>query len=217
MKARDESKELEQLIQSSGLSYDQCKSIIDKSPEELEPEPVFEIDYDKEKQKCSSKARADVKYMVKSIVPKDVINSPIIRNKIEQDAIQLGMLYWQQKMIETVLKANMGSIGQGNLSPRMFETFTMLSKNHSDIAKQIAEFQVSMRKNYNEMKWDIRAKKDDDNNVNALGENSDKVKIIEEQRKNENMYLGSRDIISNIAEIKKKKAIEIIEENKDEK
>lgn len=206
MKARDESKELEKLIQSSGLSFDQCKTIIDKDPEELEPEPAFEVDYEKEKKSCMKHARQDIKFLVQSVVPNDVINSPVIRNKIDQDAIQLGKLYWQQKMIETVLEANMDSIGRGNLSPRMFETFTQISKNHSDIAKQIADFQVTMRKNYNEMKWDIRSKKDDDMNVQQL-ESGNKVKIIAEQ-KNENMYLGSRDIISTLSEFKKQKMLE---------
>lgn len=208
MKARDESKELEELINLTGMPYDQAKSIIDKNPEELQPEPSFTIDYKKEKKKYRKQAKKDVIHMVSSIVPNDVLESPIIQNKIEQDAIQLANLYWQQKMIEVVLEANMDSIGQGNLSPRMFETFTQISKNHSDISKQIADFQINMRRNYNEMKWDIRSKKDDDlNQGNLLGSVDNTIKIVEEQQK-ENMYLGSRDVIKSIMEQKKKNFIE---------
>lgn len=204
MKAKDESKELQDLINLASLSFDQAKSIIDMNPEELEPEPAFEIDYKKEKKKYKKRARKDVLHLVQSIVPNDVIESPIIQNKIEQDTVQLANLYWQQKMIEIVEQANMDSIGQGNLSPRMFEVFTQISKNHSDIAKQIADFQVTMRKNYNEMKWDIRSKKDDDQNIPRL-ESGNSVKIIEEQ-KNENMFLGSKSMINEIIKIKRENA-----------
>ena len=215
MKAKDESKELQDLINMSGLSFDQAKTIIDKNPEELNPEPVFEIDYKKEKKKYKKKARRDVINLVKSIVPNDVIESPIIQNKIEQDTGQLANLYWQQKMIEAVLEANMDSIGKGNLAPRMFEVFTQISKNHSDIAKQITDFQVMMRKNYNEMKWDIRAKIDDDQNLPALNAKKEEIKIIDEQ-KNENMFLGSKSLISDIVNIKKKEALKNKKETENE-
>jgi hypothetical protein len=215
MKAKDESKELQDLINMSGLSFDQAKTIIDKNPEELNPEPIFEIDYKKEKKKYKKKARRDVINLVKSIVPNDVIESPIIQNKIEQDTGQLANLYWQQKMIEAVLEANMDSIGKGNLAPRMFEVFTQISKNHSDIAKQITDFQVMMRKNYNEMKWDIRAKIDDDQNLPMLTDKKDDVKIIDEQ-KNENMFLGSKSLISDIVNIKKKEALKNKKETENE-
>ena len=215
MKAKDESKELQDLINMSGLSFDQAKTIIDKNPEELNPEPIFEIDYKKEKKKYKKKARRDVINLVKSIVPNDVIESPIIQNKIEQDTGQLANLYWQQKMIEAVLEGNMDSIGKGNLAPRMFEVFTQISKNHSDIAKQITDFQVMMRKNYNEMKWDIRAKIDDDQNLPMLTDKKDDVKIIDEQ-KNENMFLGSKSLISDIVNIKKKEALKNKKETENE-
>ena len=215
MKAKDESKELQDLINMSGLSFDQAKTIIDKNPEELNPEPIFEIDYKKEKKKYKKKARRDVINLVKSIVPNDVIESPIIQNKIEQDTGQLANLYWQQEMIEAVLEANMDSIGKGNLAPRMFEVFTQISKNHSDIAKQITDFQVMMRKNYNEMKWDIRAKIDDDQNLPMLTDKKDDVKIIDEQ-KNENMFLGSKSLISDIVNIKKKEALKNKKETENE-
>ena len=118
-------------------------------------------------------------------------------------------------MIEAVLEANMDSIGKGNLAPRMFEVFTQISKNHSDIAKQITDFQVMMRKNYNEMKWDIRAKIDDDQNLPALNAKKEEVKIIDEQ-KNENMFLGSKSLISDIVNIKKKEALKNKKETENE-
>ena len=61
-----------------------------------------------------------------------------------------------------------------------------------------------MRKNYNEMKWDIRSKKDDDQNIPRL-ESGNSVKIIEEQ-KNENMFLGSKSMINEIIKIKRENA-----------
>ena len=214
MKAKDESKELQELINMTSMSYDQAKSIIDRNPDELQPEPAFEIDYRKEKKKYKKRARKDILHLVQSIVPNDVIESPIIQNKIEQDTGQLANLYWQQKMIEIVEEANMNSIGQGNLSPRMFEVFTQISKNHSDIAKQITDFQMAMRKNYNEMKWDIRAKKDDDQNIQMISGPGDPVKLIEEQ-KNDNMFLGSKNLINDIMKIKKENALKNKTEDKE--
>lgn len=206
-KIKEMTNELENLVNLTNSSPVNT-SIDEGLPEELEVEPAFEIDYSKEKRNCRKKARKDIVFLVSSIVPIDVINSDIIQNKINQDADQLGKLYWQQNMIEIIQQTNMDSLAKGNISPRMFEAFTQLSKNHSDIAKQIADFQVTMRRNYNEMKYDVRSKAEDDKMLTIGPTNGNTINMIESTHKaDEPMFLGTKDIVNEIIEKKKRKIL----------
>ena len=92
-------------------------------------------------------------------------------------------LYYQQECIDTMLKANMQSVGQGNISPRMFETFTQMSKNYSDITAQISQFQISIRENYAKIKFDMMEDGDTGFNGAALpgNVNNDQQASLESQ------------------------------------
>lgn len=202
MKVKDQSKELENLINAtSNLSDEVAANLnVTDTPEELEePEPVFTIDYNSEEKDSKKKAKASIKQLIKAIIPKEYINSQYIIDKINQDAEQLGKLYYQEKMIEVTQRALISSIGQGNLSPRMFEVFTQISKNHSDIAKQISDFQTVLRKSYIDIVLDLKAKFEEENNLNQIGVSSDSPKSIEQKDDSFNrVFVGGRDLVDKL-------------------
>lgn len=129
--------------------------IVDETPEELEPEPIFEFDYNKVKKQYFKKAKESIKKIVRVVInDSEMIDKSFIADKIDQDAEQLAELYYQQKKTEVMQEANMKSVQSGNISPRMFETFNLLGKNLMDIAKQISEFQIAIKENYSKIKFD---------------------------------------------------------------
>lgn len=201
MKIKEETEELKSLINATSSTSDAVSKELGSSslPTELEdPEPIFEIDYSKEMKEAKGKAKASIKVLVSSIVSKDFLNSSYIKDKINQDAEQLGKLFYQQRMIEIMQEANMNSVGKGNVSARMIEVFTLLSKNHSDISKQISDFQTSIRKSYIDIVLDLKEKEREDNS------NKNNQKAIEEKNPAKNIFIGS-DLTKILQEKKKEK------------
>lgn len=159
---KEETKELESLLKISKPIEQAILPDVDKVPDELqEPEPLFTIDYEKERKRLMKRARATVTKLVKLVIPPDLIKDEFIQDKITQDADQLSSLYWQKECIEIMQKTLMETVAHGNASPRYFETFSQISKNHSDIADQISKFETFIRKNYTDIKYDIKDKEDE--------------------------------------------------------
>ena len=202
MKAKDEKKELEELLKATETpdTHLTTDASIDAIPDELQEKPLFTFKYKKQQKKYDAQAEKYVMQIVKSIVtePK-ILESKTIRDKIQQDSKQLSALYYQEAMIITVEQSNMESIRTGNASPRMYETFTMLSKTHSDIAEQISEFEMTLRENYSKIKFDLM-----EENAIPITENSSTEKTLEEK----NIYYGTKSLLEDI----KNKKIAILEE-----
>lgn len=157
MKIKDEAKELASLlgVASPQQPVTETPPAVDESTEELEPEPVFSFNYEKNRRYYKRKAKESIKKIVRVVIrDSELIDKSFIADKIEQDAEQLGQLYYQQRKHEVMQEANMESVRTGNVSPRMFETFAGLGKNLMDINKQIAEFQISIKENYAKIKFD---------------------------------------------------------------
>lgn len=160
---KEETKELESLLKiSKPIESSVIAPAVDSTPEELkEPEPLFKVDYDQAKKRLMRRARNTVKKLVKLIIPEEMLEDEFVKDKIEQDADQLSSLYWQKECIEIMQQTLMETVAHGNASPRYFETFSQISKNHSDIADQISKFETFIRKNYTDIKYDIRDKEDE--------------------------------------------------------
>lgn len=201
MKIKEESRALEGLVENmmNSGSYNQI-SLSNDPPEFEEPKPIVEIDFKRKTKEFKRKARNSILQIIKNIMPDDMIQNQYVQDKLNQDAEQLGKLYFQEYLIETTQQIQVDSITRGNLSPRMFEVFATISKNHSDIAKQISDFQTILRKSYIDMKIDIRNAKQTDQE--AIEEFSNK--ILPNNVNPEQIFVGSKDLISII---KKKKEL----------
>lgn len=201
MKIKEESKELQRMIESS-ISGNLGDNISDV-PEELEdPKPLIDIDFKTETKKFRKKARNSIIQMIDCILPQSSISSKYIQDKINQDAEQLGKLYYQEYLIEVTQQIQVDSLTRGNISPRMFEVFATLSKNHSEIAKQISEFQTILRKSYIDIKYDLKnAKEEDEAQPIVLTEHAEIP--ANKQLKEKEVFLGTKDLVLKIQEKRK--------------
>ena len=199
---KEETKELESLLKiTKPIEQAVIAPAVDSAPEELgEPEPLFTIDYEKEKKRLMKRARATVKKLVRLIIPPQMIEDDFVKDKIEQDADQLSSLYWQKECIEIMQKTLMETVSHGNASPRYFETFSQISKNHSDIADQISKFETFIRKNYTDIKYDIKDREDE---LNLLG-GASQVPQLESKKQDDGGILitSTKDFIKNAKEEK---------------
>ena len=104
----------------------------------------------------------NVKQIVNTIVPKAYQDNPIIKDKILQDADQLGQLYYQQSMNNVMIKVIMDTIAKGDTSSKLFDSYTKLMSIAKDFNKQINEMQNQFRKYYIDTYLDLQHKNDED-------------------------------------------------------
>lgn len=215
MKIKEESKAVENLLMSTPSVPPE---MTDQMPFELEdPEPVFTVDYIKEMKVATKKARNSIKTMLKSSIPNEYLDDEYIKDKIDQDAESLGRLYYQQRIIEIVEQANVDAIGAGNISARLIEVFNQTAKSLSDIADQINKMQVSLRKAYIDIVLDLKYKMQEEESAKVGIESGNSSKALIEEKKDEysNVFVGTKDMIKNLANMKKqeyKQSLQEIEE-----
>jgi len=202
MKIKEQAQELQALLSSTSKPQEPqavVGNVVDDTPEELEPEPLFEINYDKCKRGFIQKAKNSIKKIVRAVINNpDVVDLDFIKDKIEQDAEQLGFLYHQQKLHELTQQAGIESVRTGNISPRMIEVIATVGKNLMDISKQIAEFQISIKENYAKIKFDSIEDRGF-SSAGALSSDSDGNKELEDQ----NIFIGTKSLNQSIQEQKR--------------
>lgn len=202
MKIKEQAQELQALLSSTSKPQEPqavVGNVVDDTPEELEPEPLFEINYDKCKRGFIQKAKNSIKKIVRAVINNpDVVDFDFIKDKIEQDAEQLGFLYHQQKLHELTQQAGIESVRTGNISPRMIEVIATVGKNLMDISKQIAEFQISIKENYAKIKFDSIEDRGF-SPAGSLSSDSDGNKELEDQ----NIFIGSKSLNQSIQEQKR--------------
>lgn len=141
--------QLGSLINATQGVFNQVPSSDDSIPTELqEEEPIFEVDHSQEQDDARAEAKQAMKNIVLTIVPQKHRSNTLIKSKIEEDARQLGDLYYKQKMNNVVLETMMNQIAKGQVEPRMFEVYTKISHDGQNITKMITEFQNQARKYY---------------------------------------------------------------------
>ena len=186
----------------------------------LNPEPVFKINYKSTQKQCIKKAKDQLLKMIKEVVPTIMQNSTMILDKVEQDAEQLGNLYYEYLKTDKVIQANMDALGRGEISPRLFEVYAKLSKQQSDLSQQINELQNIMRKNYIDTYLDLQQKDEAEEQYAISSRNEEKPKAITQSEesndieKSPNTVVGTDNIIKLMAEKKKKALIAKFEEVK---
>ena len=123
MKAKDIASQLGSLASAtSSLGNYNTNGIDTDIPDELqEPDPIFVIEHDDILSKNETKALKSVKYIVNTIVPENYQDNPIIKDKISQDAEQLGQLYYQQSMNNVMIKTIMDTISKGYTKAKLFD------------------------------------------------------------------------------------------------
>ena len=166
MKAKDIASQLGSLAAATGngYGYGYDSGNIDMDiPEELhDPDPLFTVEHEQVIDKNEIKAKASIKQIVNSIVPEAYQDNPVIKDKIEQDAQQLGQLYYQQSMNNVMIKTIMDTIAKGDTTAKLFDSYTKLMSIAKDLNKQINEMQNQFRKYYIDTYMDLQHKDDED-------------------------------------------------------
>lgn len=153
-------------------------------PEELQDEPIFTMDYKSEQQRCISKAKQSILIIVKQVVPEQLQQMPLIRDKINQDAEQLGNLYYQYQKKETYHQALMDVIARGDHSPKAFDVCEKISASLENLGTAITNTQNQLRKYYIDAYKDLQYKVDEDEVLEAkaqmkgLVDDDDSPKLI---------------------------------------
>lgn len=165
MKAKDIASQLGSLAAAASSqpgNYD-ANDIDTDIPDELqEPDPIFVVEHEQVMSTDTAKALKSVKQIVNTIVPEAYQNNPIIKDKILQDADQLGQLYYQQSMNNVMIKVIMDTISKGDTSAKLFDSYTKLMSIAKDFNKQINEMQNQFRKYYIDTYLDLQHKEDED-------------------------------------------------------
>lgn len=164
MKAKDIASQLGSLAAATGNGYGYDNNDIDIDiPDELhDPDPLFTVEHEEIIDTNEKKAKQSIKQIVNTIVPEAYQNNPIIKDKIDQDAQQLGQLYYQQSMNNVMIKTIMDTIAKGDTSAKLFDSYTKLMSIAKDLNKQINEMQNQFRKYYIDTYMDLQHKDDED-------------------------------------------------------
>jgi hypothetical protein len=141
----------------------------DSIPDELQDEPIFEIDYKSEQEQCIDKARKSIMIVVREVVPETLQETSLIQDKIDQDAEQLGNLYYQYVKKETYHQAMMDLIARGNHNVKMFEVCEKISRSLEDLGTKITELQNQFRKYYIDTYKDMQYKEQEDEYIAENG------------------------------------------------
>ncbi len=219
MKAKDIASQLGNLAAATNSmsSVYNTNDIETDIPDELyEPDPIFIVEHDKELNENEKKAFNSVKQIVNTIVPSVYQNNPIIKDKMLQDADQLGQLYYQQSMNNIMIKTIMDTIAKGDVSSKLFDSYTKLMSIAKDFNKQINEMQNQFRKYYIDTYMDLQHKEDEDiiiknNSVNnsTIINNTDKPRALTAEYSEDNSDISRRetstkDAVLKVQEMKKK-------------
>lgn len=204
-------------LNNSGYSASQNSIAIDDDSiptNMLNPEPVFELNYKSTQKQCVKKAKQQLQIIVKEVVPKLLQNSSMIIDKINQDAEQLGQLYYQAICSDKILQACMETIARGETQARLFEVYAKLSSQQENLTTKITETQNQMRKYFIDTYLDLQQKDEQDDKM------IDNKLAIEAPQNEEitfkgNTFLGTENTVKLIAEKKKQAMIAKYQEVKE--
>ena len=184
---KEKASELETLVE--GLSQ---PGIIDMNgsrdcmPEELEQEPLFEIDYEKVENSAKTDAKESLMILIKAAIPEKFHGLKIVYEKIRMDAHVLGEFYNQLKLAKEMQKTQIETVRAGATSPRMYEVYNQTCAEIQKLLSEITKYQVEMRKGYidlivdlnNKEQLDLEKKTDLIAQENVNGEETLKIELI---------------------------------------
>lgn len=180
----------------------------DAIPDELDKAPIFEINYKSEQKQCIKRAKDSIMIIVKEVVPLYLQKSPLIIDKVNQDAEQLGNLYYQYKKKETYHQALMDTIAIGQTEAKRFEVCEKISTSLEDLGSRITELQNQLRKYYIDTYLDMQSKDDADglHNASNVITNGDATPAAIQNNTNPdlaNVITGTEETVKILAERKK--------------
>lgn len=206
MKAKDEMKTLERMLDAAD------ETISGNVPQpgalpELHSEPGFDIDYDKLQRKCNNQAKKMLKNATGLMIGDEhVKNNPYIQDKLKTDIISLGGMLYQVELMITMQRALSEEIRHGATSARMFEVFGTLGKTISENNKQLLQTVEAIKLTYQDLS---------DNVLNITDEGPKQIGDGGLTRNDNGIIsMGTKDLIQQAQELKRKKRLQDAEDAK---
>lgn len=166
MKTREEREELEKILKESGE-----RNFSPEDTPELEGISSFDLDFDKLRKECDSKAKKMLKNATGLVLSPEMLKqNPYLKDKMRVDVISLSGMLYQLKVNETMQETLMEEVRSGASHPRMFEVFGQLSKTIADLNKQLLQTVEAIKQTYKGIKGDILEKREE---LKALGAGDD--------------------------------------------
>lgn len=168
MKARDERKELERMIDQSPETIANNANVPANEISAISQGPLVDENFGELKIKCELEARTMINNAISFMFPQDMIeNNEYLKNKIEVDVMTLAGMVYQLRSNEAIQKTLMQQINLGATHPRYFEVFSGMAKTIGDLNKQLIQTVEAIRETYRNMKEDVKEKR-----MEALGPKS---------------------------------------------
>lgn len=183
----------------------------------LNTAPVFDMNYKSTKKQCYKKAKEQLKVIVSEVVPTLLQNSGLIVDKINQDAEQLGNLYYEYEKSDKVVQALMETISKGETQARLFEVYTKMTKELRELSNIITNTQNQMRKYYIDTYMDLQQKDDADETLGIPGKQQPALESSQQTTTaaiEGNVMVGTENIIKKISEKKRQAMLAEYEEVK---
>ena len=159
MKIKEESHELEKLINAASNTINQNVPTQTETPE-LRLEPTMDIDIDAIRIQSTVEARAMINNSILFMLPADMIEgNDYLKDKLEVDVMSLSGMIYQLRCNEAMQKAIMEEVKRGAVHPRMFEVFAGMSKTIGDLNKQTLQTVEAIKETYRNVKRDMNEKR----------------------------------------------------------
>ena len=155
MKATEERKKLEKLLDNTPNELESNSSI---NADELMQEPILNIDFESLRDKCNFEARIMINNSVSIFLDDKLKEDEYVKNKLEVDIISLSGMIYQLRINEDMQKALMKEVDKGLINPRMFEVFSIMSRQIGDLNKQLLATVEAIKSTYKDLKLDFKEK-----------------------------------------------------------
>ena len=167
MSIKNETDELSKMIEAADDRLD--KNIVPKGEEtpELMMEPIFNLDFEKLRKECDSKAKKMIKAATGFVLTDEIVKqNPYLKNKMQVDVISLSGMLYQLRVNQQMQESLMEEVRKGAAHPRMFEVFGKLSDTIGNLNKQLLQTVEAIKSTYKDIKFDVKER---DNELKAIG------------------------------------------------
>ena len=198
MKASEERNKLEELLVNTPSELESNSSI---SASDLEQEPLLNIDFESLRDKCNYEARIMINNSVNVFLDDKLREDDYVKNKLEVDIISLSGMIYQLRVNEDMQKALMKEVDRGLINPRMFEVFSIMSKQIAELNKQLLATVEAIKSTYKDLKLDFKEKQHELNSAytqQELGEGNKASQKLLTTADGSYVTMGTKDIIKNI-------------------
>jgi hypothetical protein len=200
MRAKDERKDLEDMLENSPANISKNVGVPGENMAEIKPEPLMNVDMADIKKQCEKDARVMIKNAIAFMIPADMIRkNKYINDKFKVDVMSLAGMLYQLKSNELMQKALIEQINLGLTHPRYWEVYTGMSKSIGDLNKQLLQTVQAIRETYKIFKEDVKEQR-----TEALGTSMGPAKMLT-SGDGSVVTRGTKELINRVKELKNHK------------